>query len=429
MSSMRFACTVISLCTSVALARSEDWIRFRGPDGSAVSQETGLPTTWSGSQNVVWRTKLPGLGSSSPIVVYDRIYLTCYSGYGLVPNEGDPSQLMRHLVCLDRKTGQIAWVKEFKPELPESEYSGGNSSRHGYSSSTPTSDGERLYVFFGKSGVFCTDLDGNPVWHTHVGSKAHNWGSGNSPILYRDLLIVNASVESDSLVALNKMTGEEVWRTGDMRGCRNTPVLVDLADGRTELVLSTPGRPIGYVVGYDPTTGSELWRCEGIPDRGYVVPSVVAHDGIVYAIGGRKNTALAVRAGGRGDVTKTHRLWSVDRGSNVSSPVYYDRHLYWFHESRGVAYCLNAETGQIVYEARLEPRPGLVYSSVAAADGKLYAFSQYDGAYVLAAKPEFELLAHNVFGGDESRLNASPVFEGGHILIRNDSYLYCLGKK
>ncbi len=164
-----------------------------------------------------------------------------------------------------------------------------------------------------------------------------------------------------------------------------------LANGSSELVVSVAGRPEGRIVGFDPKTGNELWRSRGIPD-GYVCPSVVAHDGVVYAIGGRRNTALAVRAGGRGDVSDSHILWTTNKGSNVSSPVYYEGHLYWVHENQGLAYCLDAKTGETVYAERLAPRPGLVYSSITAADGKLYAVSQHNGAYVLAAKPQFELL-------------------------------------
>ena len=413
---------------SLNAALAVDWTQFRGPGGLATSQETGLPVKWSSKEGIAWRTELPGPGGSSPITLGDRVYLTCYSGYGIAPNEGDPNRLMRHVVCLDRRTGRIEWVKDFPPKLPESQYKEGNDSRHGYSSSTLTTDGERLYAFFGKSGVYGLDLQGKTLWHADVGSGTHGWGTGNSPVLYESLLIVNASVESNSMYGLDKLTGREVWRVEGLRGCRNTPVLVQLPDGQAELVISAPGRPIGHLIGYAPKTGEELWRCEAIPDRGYVVPSVVAHDGVVYAVGGRQNTAVAVRAGGRGDVTKSHRLWTVGRGSNVSSPVYHDGYLYWFHESRGIAYCLNAKTGEIVYEQRLDPRPGLIYSSVIFADGKLYGFSQHDGAYVLAAKPEFRLLSHNVFEDDDSRINASPVVSNGQLLIRNDRYLYCLGR-
>jgi outer membrane protein assembly factor BamB len=417
------------LLTIPLFASGADWTRFRGPDGLATSQDTGLPVRWSAKENVAWRTELPGPGTSSPITLGDRIFLTCYSGYALDASDpGDVNKLQRHVLCLDRTNGAIRWQKEFQPTVEESKYSGGNNTWHGYSSSTPATDGQRLYVFFGGSGVYCLDLAGNQLWHADVGSKTAGWGSGNSPLLYKGLLIVNASIESNSLRALDKMTGKEVWRVDDISGSRNTPILVDVPGGATELVLSLPGDP-GAIVGYDPNSGEKLWSCKGIPDKGYVCPSVVAHNGVVYAIGGRKNTALAVKAGGRGEVSNSHLLWEVGKGSNVSSPAYHDGYLYWIHEKQGVAYCLDAATGKVMYETRLEPRPGVTYSSVTIADGKIYAVSQHDGAYVLAAKPEFELLAHNEFADDESRANACVVVSSGQLLLRNDRYIYCLGKK
>ena len=397
---------------------------FRGPGGVAVSDEAGLPAEWSSTKNVAWKTRLPGPGTSSPIVLGERIYITSYSGYGLEPNQGSQSSLQRHVLCLDRKSGKLLWKKDFKPQLPESRYSGGNNARHGYASSTPTTDGKHLFVFFGKSGVFCLDLDGNTVWKTDVGSGTRGWGSANSPVLYKNLVIINASVESGQLLALNKQTGQVVWDGVRVRGSWNTPLLVEVPGGGTELVVGVPQT----VLGLDPATGKRLWSSVGIPDRGYVCPSVVAKDGVVYAIGGRQNTALAIKIGGRGDVTATHRLWTKNRGSNVSSPVVVGGHLYWVHERRGTAYCLDAKTGEIVFEERLAPRPGLVYSSMLAADGKLYCISQHNGTYVLAIGKEFKLLSHNTFADDDSRTNACPVAHRGQLLLRTDGFLYCLGQ-
>ena len=418
-------CTATLALLTGSLATAADWTQFRGPGGVASSTEKGLPTSWSLEENLAWRTKLPGLGTSSPITLGDRIFVTSYSGYGIEPSEGDMNELMRHVSCLDRKSGKLLWTKDFEPRLPESDYSGGNNSRHGYASSTPTTDGERLYVFFGKSGVFCLDLDGNTIWHAEVGDGTRGWGSSNSPVLYKDLVIINASIESSKLLALDKKTGKLAWESNErIKGSWNTPLLVELPGGKTELVVCIPET----ILGIDPATGKTLWACDGIPDRGYVCPSAIAHDGVVYAIGGRKNTAIAVRAGGRGDVTDSHQLWSVSAGSNVASPVYHEGHIYWVHEGRGTAYCLDAQTGETVYSERLDPRPGLVYSSTTVADGKLYAVSQHEGTFVLAAKPQFELLAHNTIADDDARANACPVVDNGRLLLRNDRYLYCISK-
>jgi outer membrane protein assembly factor BamB len=421
------AVTVLSLVLFTGSTHAADWLQFRGPGGLATGTDKNLPTEWSSTKNIDWKTELPGGGTSSPIILGKRLYITCYSGYGLDrDNPGDQTTLMRHVVCVDRASGKIVWQKPFTPAPgAESKYQG-NGAHHGYSTSTPTTDGERLYVFFGKSGVYCLNLDdGSEIWQASVGTKTTGWGSSNSPILFKDLLIINASIESSSIVALDSKTGKEVWNIGGIRGARNTPTLVDVPDGQPELVVCVAKK----ILAFDPTNGKELWSCEGIPDKSYVCPSVIAHEGIVYAIGGRQNTAIAVKAGGRGDVTETHKLWETAKGSNVSSPVYHDGHIYWLHDSRGVVYCLNATTGEVVYEERLSPRPGRHYSSVMVADGKIYAASQHGGAFVIAAQPEFKLIAHNVFKDDEARTNAGPVPHNGQLLLRSDKFLYCIGKK
>ncbi|MHC4191929.1 MAG: PQQ-binding-like beta-propeller repeat protein, partial [Planctomycetota bacterium] len=373
-------------------------------------------------KNIVWKTELPGLGTSSPIVLGTNIYLTCYSGYAeSIREPGEMQELMRHLVCLDRNSGKILWSKKFTPKLPESKYRSGNESRHGYASSTLATDGKRLYAFFGISGVYGFDLDGNTLWNTDVGSGTHGWGSGTSPLLYRNLVIVNASVESESLIALDRDTGQIVWRTPGIKKCWSSPMLVQAGD-QQELVLNVPHK----LTGFDPDTGDELWHCDGIPD-GYLCPTVITHEDVVFAIGGRKNTAIAVRAGGRDNVTQTHVLWTADKGSIVSSPVYLNGYLYWCHESRGKIYCLDAKTGNVVYEESLTPKPGLIYASITAADGKLYAPSREKGTYVLAAKPEFQQLAVNQFQDDPSRTNASMAVSNNQLIMRTDKVIYCIG--
>ena len=408
------------LLLSAGTLSAADWTGFRGPGGQGISEEKGLPVKWSATENIVWKVDLPGPGASSPITVGDRVYVTCYSGYGLAPNEGDQKNLLRHLLCLDRKSGKVLWEKKFEPKLPEHQYSG-EGAYQGYAGNTPATDGERLYVFFGKSGVYCFDLDGNQQWHVSVGEGTSGWGSGTSPVVYGKLLIVNASVESGSLVALDKMTGKEIWRAKGIGSSWNTPQIAKTKEG-PELVVSISD----WVVGLRPDSGEELWRAEGV--HRYVCPSVVTHEDVVYCIGGG-STSLAVRAGGRGDVTQTHVLWRKDRGSNVGSPVYLNGHLYWAHDSGGTMNCQNADTGEAVYQERIDPRPGQIWSSPVLADGKLYIVSQHAGAFVIAAQPKYELLAHNAFEDDNSRTNASPAVADGKIYLRTDKRLYCIGAK
>lgn len=398
-----------------------DWQQFRGPGGQGISEEKGLPIEWSADKNIAWKVKLPGAGASSPVTRGNRVFVTCYSGYGMdAKDPGNMDDLRRHLLCLDRATGKTLWAKEFQPLLPEHRYAG-EGSYHGYSASTPLIEGDRLYVFFGKSGVYCFDLDGKEIWHTLVGKNVNGWGSGTSPLLYKDSLIINASVESGALVALDKASGKERWRSPGISAAWNTPVVVTTAEKKQEIVVSVQGR----VVGVDPETGKELWRAEGV--NRYVCPSVVTHGGIVYAIGGG-STSLAVKAGGSGEVTKTHGLWRVSRGSNVGSPIYHEGHLYWASDGGGVVFCQSAATGEVVYSERLKPGSGQIWASPVLADGKLYYVSKENGTYVVAAQPKFQQLAHNVIAGDKSRGNASLAVSNGQLFLRNDQYLYCIGK-
>jgi outer membrane protein assembly factor BamB len=413
---------LVPVMLAAVAAIGADWTQFRGPGGSGVSSDTGLPTSWTSKENVVWRTKLPGPGTSCPIVVGKRVYLTCYSGYGLEPGKGEMDNLMRHLVCLDSDKGAILWTKDFKPTLPESKYGpGGNESQHGYSSSTPASDGKDLYVFFGKSGVYRLELDGKEVWHESVGTKTHGWGSSNSPVLYKDLVIVNACIESGCLVALEKSTGKEAWRVKGVGSSWNTPVLVDAPEGKTELVFSEQSA----VIGYDPANGKELWRVPGF--SGYVCPSVVAHKGIVYVVrtGSKDGGALAIKAGGRGDVKESHVLWRANGSTLVSSPVYHDGLLYWTGNG---AQCLDAETGKEVYKGKLS-QGGSFYASPVVADGKIYCVTRTGETYVIAAGRTYKELAYNKFEDDSSRTNASPIVSERRLLLRTDQYLVCLGKK
>ena len=417
--SLAVALLVLSLA-GPAIVSGAEWRQFRGPGGLGKSAETSLPEKWSSEQNLSWQVDLPGPGGSSPIVVAGRVFVTCYTGYGLKPNEGDPGELRRHLFCFDRMTGKQLWHRSFEPRLPEHAYRG-EGSYHGYSSSTPSSDGERLYVFLGKSGLFCFDLEGKLIWEASAGDGIHSsWGSGCSPLVSGKLVIVNASAESGSLVAFDKVSGREVWRAGGIQSSWNTPLLAKTSRGATELVVSIQARMLGF----DPVSGRKLWDADGI--HRYVCPSVIAHEGIVYAIGGG-HTSLAVRIGGQGDVTDSHVLWRQKRGSNVSSPVFHEGHLYWADARGGVVYCQHAKTGEVVYQQRLEPRPGRFWASATLADGKIYYVSQHQGTYVVAAQPEFSLVAHNRLEDDDSRTNASIAVSDGKLFLRSDQRLYCIG--
>lgn len=413
--------TLLAAGAALLLAGA-DWTRFRGPGATGLSGETGIPVNWSATENVVWKTALPGAGASSPITVGDKIFVTCYSGYGLdADNPGNQEDLGLSVIALDRASGKILWALAVKPRLPQTEYRG-FTALHGYASSTPTSDGAAVYAFFGSSGVAAFSIDGQPLWRADVGTDNHAWGSATSPILFRNLLIVNAGVESHSIVALDKATGEKVWQTPGIDMSWGTPLVVEVPGGEPELVVSMKNKALGL----DPVTGRQLWECAGVKD--YVCPSVTAHEGVVYITGGRKTYTMAVRAGGRGDVTASHLVWESKLGSKVPTPLYFDGRLYWI-DNTGTATCLDAATGAEVYRERLqiEGKRDKLYASPVYADGKLFCVTREGGTIVLAAKPEFEELSRNDLG-DASIFNATAVPSRGQLLLRSDRFLYCIGK-
>ncbi|MDX1961674.1 MAG: PQQ-binding-like beta-propeller repeat protein [Pirellulales bacterium] len=413
-------------CEVTALS-AEDWARFRGPNGSGISNET-VPTTWSDTENLKWKTPLPGYGSSSPIIVGDKVFVTCYSGYG-TEGGGNQENLRRHLVCVNRVDGKILWDKTVNAILPEDDAQG-FLNEHGYASSTPTSDGERVYVFYGKSGALAYDLEGNQLWQVSLGTQSSNrrWGSAASPILYQDLVIINASEESLAIYALDKKTGEVKWKSpGDtLELSYSTPILVEQPNGKTELVVQVANE----VWGLNPENGKLKWFAQ-VPVPGNASPSAVAHDGVVYVTGGRGGGSAAVKTGGRGDVTATHVVWTSNQGSYVPSPVVHDGKLYWVDE-KGLAVCLDAATGKEVYRQRIRGnedfRGNAFYSSVGLIGDKLYAVSRRAGTFVYAPGEKFEQLAQNQFADDATDANASPAVCGGNLFIRTNKYLYCVGK-
>jgi hypothetical protein len=384
-----------------------------------LSNAKGLPVKWSAVQNIVWKTPLPGAGASSPIVWGNHIYLTSYTGY-FVPGQsgGSLDELNRHLICVSKDNGEILWDKPEKAKLPEEE----RIRDHGYAANTPAADADRVYAFFGRSGVFAFDHQGKQLWQADVGSNTRGWGTSASPVLHEDLVFINASVESESLIALDRRTGKEKWRAGGIREAWNTPVIVKTQAGDEELVVTIQGK----VLAFEPDSGKPLWSCN-TDITWYMVPCAVASEGVVYVLGGRSGTAaLAVRAGGRGDVTQSHRLWTSNKGSNVTSPVLHDGNLYWMHDQLGIAYCAKADSGDLVYQKRMDSA-GQVYASALLADGKLYYLTRSGRLFVLAAKPEYELLATNELR-DGGQFNASPAVTGNRLLIRSDKFLYCIGE-
>jgi outer membrane protein assembly factor BamB len=347
-------------------------------------------------------------------VIGNKIFLTA--------GVGGASDLVRHVLCIDAGNGKIMWDKTVESELPEQEKIRED---HGYASATPAASGTHVFVFFGKSGVFCFDHAGKQLWNTKVGSQLNGWGSAASPVLHKKLVLVNASVESESLVALDQATGKKVWTAEDVKESWHAPVPVPGAGGKTEVVAALAGE----VRSFDADTGKPLWQCKtGI--GWYMCPLPVFHDGVIYAVGGRSGVGgLAVRTGGSGDVTESHRLWTLQKGTNVPSPVLHDGHLYFAHENLAIVHCVDLKTGEFVYSERLDPNPGQIYASPILASGKLYYTGRGGQSVVVSAEPKFKILSSAKLENGRGVFNASPAVHGNRLLIRSNKFLYCIGSK
>jgi len=401
-------CLCLSLCQILTAA---DWPQFHGPGGTGKS-DANLPDTWSDTENIVWKTELPGIGASSPVIIGRKIFLPA--------GKGGADDLVRHVLCLDADTGKIIWDKTVESELPEQ---GKIREDHGYCSSTPVANSTHVFLFFGKSGVFCFDHAGKQIWNTKVGSQLNGWGSAASPVLHKKLVLVNASIESQSLVALDQATGDKVWTAEGVNDSWHAPVLAPRPDGTTEAITAM----IEKVKSFDADTGKPLWNCK-TKIGWYMCPEPVFHDGVLYAVGGRSgNGGLAVRIGGSGDVTDSHVLWSLSKGSNVPSPILHDGHLYFAHENLGVANCINAKTGEVVYAERLDPNPGQIYSSPVLAGGKIYYTGRGGQTVVVSAEPAFKILSTAKLENGRGVFNATPAIDGNRLLIRSNKFLYCIG--
>ena len=417
-----------------AAQKISNWPQWRGPNGDGTTLADKAPTTWSETKNLKWKLKLPGYGASSPIVWNDRIYLTCYTGYGAGNRGGSPTNMMRHLVCVDAKTGKTVWQKELKPTKSEDYYSGMGVPEHGYATSTPATDGKAIYVFLAKSGMVAFDLKGKKLWQTSVGtnSSRKRWGSSSSPIIHGDLVFINALQEGNKIFALNKADGKIAWQWGpsaadSYQDTYGTPALVKAKD-KTELVLAVPGE----IWSFDTKKGDIAWYTYTNvgAGRGNVSPSTITGGDALYVFGGRPGSGVAVKLGGKGEVKESSHLWTSRSSPYVATPVYHEGHLYWMDRS-GYAVCLNASTGREAFRERLKSssRTPQFYASPIVVGGKIISVSRNAGAFVLEAKPKFKQLAQNIFESDRSVFNASPAISNNRLFLRSDTHLYCVTDK
>lgn len=382
------------------------WPRWRGPSGQGVVEDGGYPDRWSDTVNVLWKRPVPGRGHSSPVVWGDRIFLTTSRNGGRRVS----------ILCFRRSDGALLWQAD-APNGPAERHHGKNSP----ASATVTTDGERVYASFGSRGMLAVDFDGDIVWHRDLGRIDNYHGPAGSPLLYRDRVIIYQDQNGGAFViALDARTGETRWRTArEARVGWGTPIAVDVGD-HDELIVSSQR----FVRSYDPSDGAELWRCEGMLRE--VIPTPAVGHGLVYCASGRAGPTLAIRPGGRGDVTGTHVAWSTTRGSPfVPSPTVYGDYLYQINDMSSIITCLNARTGETVWQERLgRPQREGISASPIVVDDKLFVTNDEGRTFVLATGPRFELLHVNDIG---ARTLASPALVDGVWYIRTENELFAVG--
>jgi outer membrane protein assembly factor BamB len=387
----------------------DNWPRWRGPDGKAVADKFRLPLHWDASKNVLWKTRIPGEGFSSPVVWKDRVFCTAAFDRGQ----------RRAVHCLDRRSGKVLWTREIRDANPEP-----TSAMTGHAAATPVTDGRRVIAVFGNAGVVCYDFQGKKLWHRSLGEFETELGLASSPILFKDRVIVLCDHDGDRftsfdsyLMALDVRTGKPCWKTA-RRGLRrswSTPILVPGPGKKPELIVS--GQEA--VRGYDPADGKERWRVTGL--SAWVTPSPVFGQGLVLAMSGRNGPILGIKPGGRGDVTAGRVAWRHKTGGPYyCSPVLYGDFLYVLNE-QGILRCYQARTGKLRYQERLK---GKFTSSPVAGDGKVYLTNEEGTTSVVRAGATFKLLARNAL---KEYTLASAALADGQFFLRTEKHLYCIG--
>ena len=443
------AWTLSLLALAYGACAQENWPQWRGMDQNGVGKATDLPTTWSETENIVWKTPLPSWSGGSPVIWGDRVFVTSPSrseaespppqqddgrrrrGRG-TPRDPGGSALL--LICISKGDGTVLWERELD--------SGNKLSRkQNDSSPSPVTDGNHVWAVTGTGAVVAFDMDGKKIWQRNLqddyGTLGHMFGYGSSPLYCEGMLIVQVlhgyrTDDPSYLVAFDALTGDERWREIRTTDAENespdaytTPTLLRHG-GKTRIVISGAD----YVTGHDPATGKEVWRAGGLNpkklDNFRIIASPVVVDGMVY-VPSRKKPVLAFQAGETGDVTESRLAWKWDRpaGPDVPTPAC-DGTYFYMADDRGSITCLDAKTGDAIWGPEQTVR-GIVSASPTLADGKVYITNEGGVTTVLAAGPKFKILATNEL--DVGYTLSSLGVSGSQLFLRTDTHLYCIGKK
>jgi outer membrane protein assembly factor BamB len=429
---MKYCFVLLAACL-VAGAAEDDWPRWRGPNDDGVARGDA-PLEWSDTKNVAWRTAIPGRGHSSPVIWGGRIFVTTAvpTGAGTAPAApstgrrgagGGTGAGLEHkflVMALDRVTGKVIWEQTAAVATPHEGYHG----RYGsFASNTPVTDGKHLYALFGSRGLYCYDLDGKLIWKKEFPPMRMRlaFGEGVPLVLDANTLYVKFDQEQGSyMLALDARTGKQLWRVERDELSSWSPPLVVSHSGRKQVIVAATTK----VQSYDPATGAILWETAGLGSN--VIPAPVTANGMVYVMSGHRDpNLLAIRLGGKGDLTGTDAIvWTNQRGNSYTpSPVLHDNKLYMITDS-GMLSCLDALTGKPYYQQQRLPKPYNFKASPVAANGKLYLATEDGDTVVVRLGEKFELLATNTL--TDEMFIASPAIAGGNLYLRGQETLYCI---
>ena len=419
---------------------AQDWPGWRG-DGQGISPEKNLPLKWTEDEGVKWKIPIPGAGHSSPIAWGNRVFVTTAAAedpnvetfrggvyMGGDRNKPDQSEYAYRVICLDADQGKVLWSKAVARQNPRTP----RHTKNTYASETPVTDGKYIFASFGSAGLYCVDFEGNVIWQRDLGlmRRRAGWGTGSSPVLFLNTVIVNCDSDDDSYIAaFDKATGDPVWRTERDEGASwATPFLFE-AGGSTTVVTNASRR----MRGYDAASGKLLWECAG--GSMISVPSPVATKGLVFLSSGHnlfpKQPIVAVRPEASGDITPARGqsqsdgvAWSHSlSGAYVTSPIAIGEYLY-VPMDNGTMSCYEALTGKAVYEKQTLGARNTITASPVAGDGRIYVLTEGGECYVVKPGPEFEILAVNKL---DEVFCASPAVSAGRIFLRGRKHLYCIG--
>ena len=429
-----FPLAAIAAIASQPVGFEKNWHHWRGPHATGAAIDADPPTTWSETENIRWKAAIPGIGHAAPIIWEDKIFIQTAIEVKAEKSEEDNNPFSGFfggdnrptykfdLLALNRSDGSILWQKTLREVSP-------HEGTHGdatYASNSPVTDGEYIYAYFGSRGLYCVDMMGNVKWEKDIGTmyKRNTFGEGSSPVLHGNTLVIVQDHEGNSFItALDKRTGEVLWKTDrEERTTWFSPIVVE-SGGKVQVITAGTNR----VRSYDLETGKLLWNGDGLTANS--IPSPVAADGFVYLMSGFRGSELrAVHlADATGDITGSDAIvWEHNRDTPyVPSPLLYGDTLYFLKSNNGVLSAFDVKTGKANYgPERLQGVSG-VYSSIVGAGNRVYIAGRNGVVNVIQHGPEFTILAENAL--DDS-FNASPAIVGSELYLRGSGHLYCIAE-